>query len=203
MTNYSLLDKHDLETLSEALYFMKIAELKKACLFLSLSEEGNKNEMIERIIIFITTGRIEKPQPMPSQSLAKNYPLQSLSSNSLMLYGGYKNDLQTRVFFKHLIGLQFHFTAYGIDWLNDRWLKGNPPTYQEFANYWIEETNRRKKIKTDPKKEWAFIRFMQHMNEVMPDASREQLMQEWKKIQVQKVFLVHNLLKKALTLSKI
>ena len=48
MTNYSLLDKHDLETLSEALYFMKIAELKKACLFLSLSEEGNKNEMIER-----------------------------------------------------------------------------------------------------------------------------------------------------------
>jgi hypothetical protein len=198
MTNYPLLNKHDLATLSEALYFMKIAELKKACLFLSLPEAGNKNEMIERILMFVTTGQIKKPQAMPSQSLAKNYPFQSLSPHSLMLYGGYKNDLQTRMFFKKLVGPEFHFTAYGIDWLNDCWFKGNPPTYQEFANYWIEETNRRKKIKVEPKIEWAFIRFMQHMNEAMPQASRAKLMQEWKKVQAKKVSLVHVLLKKAI-----
>lgn len=203
MGNYPLLNKYDLETLSAALYFMKIAELKAACLFLSLPEEGNKNEMIERIIIFITTGQIQKLPIMPSQSLAKNYPPQSLSPSSLILYGNYKNDLQTRVFFKHLIGPQFHFTAYGIDWLNDRWLKGSPPTYQEFADYWIKETNRREKIKADPKKEWAFIRFIQHMKEIMPQASQAQLIQEWKKIQAQKVSLVHALLKKAVTLSEL
>ncbi len=196
---YPLLNNEELETLSSALYFMKMAELKKACLFLLLPDAGNKCELIDRILTFITTGHIQQVQKIPSQSLAKNYPYQPLSPTSLMLYGGYKNDLQTRDFFKKLIGSYFHFTAYGIDWLNDRWIKGEPPTYQEFATYWITETNQRRKTKPEPKKEWAYIKFMQYMNEAMPHASREQLMQEWKNIQAQNALTVLTLLKKAIT----
>lgn len=195
---FPLLNKHDLAILLQTLYFLKVSDLQKTCHCFFLSESGKKGELIERIIIFITTGQIKTPQVIPSQSLQKNYPSQPLSPNSLILYGGYKNDFATREFFKKLIGSQFHFTAFGVDWLNDRWLKGNPPTYQEFADYWLKETKRRKKIKAEPKKEWAYISFLQQMNEVIPQASRAQLMQEWKKMQLQKSQIAQSLLKKAL-----
>lgn len=195
---FPLLNKHDLDLLSQALYFLKVSDLKKACNSFSLFESGKKGELIERIMIFITTGQIKNQQTIPSQSLAKNYPYQSLLPHSLMLYGGYKNDLATRKFFKKLIGPQFHFTAFGVDWLNDRWLKGNPPTYQEFTDYWLKETARRKKTKAEPKKEWAYISFLQQMNEVIPQASRAQLMQEWKKVQAKKSLIACTLLKKAI-----
>jgi hypothetical protein len=96
---------------------------------------------------------------MPATSLAQNYPQQTLSASSLMLYGSYKNDALTRAFFISLIGPQFHFTAFGIDWLKQRWHEGKPPTYQEFAHYWIDETQKRTDKKAAPKQEWAFINF--------------------------------------------
>lgn len=198
LVKFPLLDSKDLDVLSQALYFLKVSDLRKACYSFSLSESGKKGELIERIIIFVVAGQIKISQVIPSQSLQKNYSHQSLFPNSLMLYGGYKNDSATREFFKELIGPQFHFTAFGVDWLNDRWFKGSPPTYQEFADYWVEEIKRRKKVKVEPKKEWAYISFLQQMNEVMPQASRIQLMQEWKKMQLQKSQIAHSLLKKAI-----
>jgi hypothetical protein len=77
---------------------------------------------------------------------------------------------------KTLIGPHFHYTAFGIDWLNDRWMMGNPPTYQEFATYWIVENERRKKHTEDPKKEWRFINFMQEMQMTHPMTSRNDMM---------------------------
>ena len=56
-----------------------------------------------------------------------------------MLKGGYKNDLKTRIFFKSIIGDYFHFTAFGIDWLKEQWMKGEPPTYKKFADMWTKE----------------------------------------------------------------
>lgn len=183
---YPLLNDQELDDLYASLHFMKMAELKKGCRILFLPEAGKKGELIERITTFIKTGHIKNIQKIPARSLAKNYPSQPLQVTSLMLYGSYRNDLETRIFFKKLIGHHFHFTAFGIDWLNERWLQGNPPTYQEFARYWVEETDRRKKIKADPKKEWAFITFLQHMAEVQPEMPQSQLMHEWKKLQAEK-----------------
>ena len=136
----------------DALHYMKMAELKKACQVLSISDSGNKGELISRIMVYVKTGEIEPLKTIPAKSLAKNHPIQELNKKSLMLYGSYKNDLKTRNFFKSLIGPQFHYTAFGIDWLNERWLNGNPPTYQEFADYWIEENAKRNKQKAEPKK---------------------------------------------------
>jgi hypothetical protein len=191
---YPLINDQELDALYNALHFMKMAELKKGFYILSLPELGKKGELIERIITFIKTGQVKELQKIPSQSLAKNYPSQSLHATSLMLYGSYKNDLQTRKFFKELIGPHFHFTAFGIDWLNEHWLQGNPPTYQEFARYWIGETKRREKIKAEPKKEWAYISFLQRMIVERPQASREQLMQGWKKLQADKARSVFKIL---------
>ena len=183
---YPLLNDQESDELYAALHFMKMAELKKGCRILSLPEAGKKGELIEKIMTFIKTGCVKNIQKIPAQSLAKNYPPQPLQATSLMLYSSYRNDLETRMFFKKLIGQHFHFTAFGIDWLNERWLQGNPPTYQEFAHYWVEETDRRKRVKADPKKEWAFITFLQHMTKTQPEISQQRLMYEWKKLQADK-----------------
>ncbi len=170
---FPLLPLKEQSTLQDALHYMKMAELKKALL-------------IERILTLIKDGIVILVPQAPVASLAKNHPIQSLSPSSLMLYGSYKNDLKTRNFFKKLIGPQFHFTAFGIDWLNEHWLQGKPPTYQEFADFWSQETAQHKQEKPKPKDEWMFIRFMQQMEKEEPEAKQEDLLHAWKQVQWQK-----------------
>ena len=96
-----------------------------------------------------------------------------------MLKGNYKNDLKTRLFFKKIIGEHFHFTAFGIDWLNERWMLGNPPTYQEFADMWEDEYRKRQKTPASAKEEWAYIRFVQGYLIHSPESSRDALNTAW------------------------
>jgi hypothetical protein len=185
MPSFPLISKSEQETFSEALHFAKMAQLQEMCALLYLPDAGKKGELIERIMTFINTGTILQSPRIPDRSRAKSHPPQALQPNALMLYGSYKNDLKTRTLFKQLIGPHFHYTAFGVDWLNDRWMKGKPPTYQEFADYWIAETARRKKSPANPKDEWRYIRFLQEMNATHPDASSREIMDAWKKEQAQ------------------
>lgn len=95
-----------------------------------------------------------------------------------------------------MIGQQFHFTAYGIDWLNDRWYAGEPPTYQEFADCWVTETAKRKQNKPEPKDEWQYINFMQQMAYEQPHLQKDELMAAWKKLQADKSHTAFELIKK-------
>lgn len=194
-TNQSL-PTQEKATLHDALHFMKMAELKKACAMLELPDTGKKGALIERIMTFLTTGNITQSKTIPPRSRAKNYSPQPLKPSALMLYGSYKNDLATRTFFKRLIGPHFHFTAFGVDWLEEHWLKGNPPTYQEYADYWVKETARRKKQKANPKDEWRFIKFVQETHDTDPDASRTAVMHAWKQKQKEQATFAFELLKK-------
>lgn len=182
--------------LKNALHYMKMAELKAACLKLGLPSTGNKAFLIAQIMSFVQTGKINSAPKIPAQSMAKYQPFQNLSSTSLMLYGDYKNDLNRRNFFKTLIGPHFHFTAFGIDWLNDRWLAGQPPTYQEFADYWVSEYTQRKLIQAPPKAEWAFINFVQQMQKTQPNSSKTAILNAWKQTQTQQANLAKLLLAK-------
>ncbi len=201
------LSKQEQSDLFDALYFMKMAELKKVCEQLGLPVTGVKGERIDRIKHFITTGTILEEQKVPEVSKAPYYAKASkgrakkdkeypLKPNGLILFGAYKNDAQTRAFFKKLVGNHFHFTAFGIDWLKMRWMQGKPPTYQEFADMWQKETERRKNKKPEPKKEWALITFVQKYMQENPDASKERVLQEWDKLRKQKVAQAQAILKK-------
>jgi hypothetical protein len=188
----------EITTLHTALHFMKMPELKAACAHLSLPDSGKKAELIHRIMTFVQTGAITQSPVIPAASRAKNYPAQPLHPNSLMLHGSYKNDLATRIFFKNLIGKHFHFTAYGIDWLTQRWHAGNPPTYQEFADYWSTEMVNRKLVKAKPKQEWALINFVQKRVENNPKISYEELMLAWKTEQRKQAQIAWEVIKKLL-----
>lgn len=179
-----------LEELVEALHFLKMDELKQICSQLSLSDQGPKLALVERIKTFVQGGQERMTAKIPAISCAKKNQIYPLAAQALMLVGAYKNDLKSRTFFKQLIGDHFHFTAFGIDWLKQRWCEGSPPTYQEFADMWQKENEHRKQNKAQPKKEWAYINFLQQYTKKHPDASHAETIDAWHALRAEKVNFV-------------
>lgn len=169
-------------SLKSSLNFFYVSELKNLCENLSLSAKGKKGELIHRIITFVETGKKLVSPVFPRASCAKRGEVHEISENNLMLKGAYKNDLKTRLFFKKLIGENFHFTAFGIDWLNDRWMEGSPPTYKEFGLMWQDEYQRRKANPAAPKDEWAYIIFTKSYIKKFPGATREDINSSWEEV---------------------
>lgn len=174
-----MLEDQNSIALKNSLTFLHVSELKAVAAKLFLSDKGNKMTLILRILHFFRTGEKLEASKFPSVSMAKRGRIYPIHPTTFMLKGSYKNDLQTRLFFKQLIGSHFHFTAFGIDWLNHRWMDSLPPTYQEFADMWQEEYERRKNRPEPPKEEWCYIRFVQKFLQTFPEASRECLNSEW------------------------
>lgn len=162
------------------LYYFHVHELKEVCDRFQLSSSGKKKDLILRLLSFFKSGKKQELMDFPDSSKAhkgEKYPLQPKTK---ILIGAYKNDLNTRMFFKKLIGDHFHFTAFGIDWINERWAKGDPPTYQEFASFWEKEYESRKIRKATPKKEWAYLNFIQRYSKEHPEFSKAQVIDAWK-----------------------
>lgn len=175
----SLPENIEISSLSNSLTYLHVSELKAYCEKLALSSKGTKMTLISRMIHFLKTGeKIELP-PYPASSLSRGQKVNALKPDALMLKDAYKNDLKTRLFFKNLIGDFFHFTAFGIDWLEERWRQGNPPTYQEFANMWQKEYAFRKANGSPPKEEWAYINFVKRYLKETPQASRKDILKQW------------------------
>ena len=187
-----------MEALKEDIYFLNVSELKLICYQLGLPDIGKKKDLIQRILIFLKTGKILKEIPIPEISKAKRNISYPLSPDTLILYGNYKNDLATRLFMKTLIGDYFHFTAMGQDWIKECWIKGKPPTYDEFAKFWKQEYEVRKHEKVKPKQEWAYLNFIQHYLKEFPKAKRPQIMESWKITRAMKVQKVQKTVEKYL-----
>jgi hypothetical protein len=168
------------EELCTSLLYLNMRELKNLCLHFEIAPQGEKIKLIENIQIYLTTGEITEQKQIPaiSKAVAKiDYPL---APQTLMLKGSFKNDLKTRMFLKNIIGDHFHYTAYGIDWIKDRWMQGQPPTYAQFAQYWQSEYQARKITKATLKPEWAYLNFLDRYQKMHPTASKINVIAAWK-----------------------
>ncbi len=191
---YHLSDS-DSKQLEESLQFLHVSELCQVGNKIGLGKiSGSKKELIESILAFVGGGQSFSKKVYPPISLADKRKVYPLAPETLMLKNAYKNDLATRLFFKQLIGQHFHFTAYGIDWLDEKWLQGNPPTYKEFAIYWQNAYEASLISKPKPKREWALINFTQQFKKLYPSASREVMMAAWHKKRLEHFKIVQNLL---------
>jgi hypothetical protein len=103
---------------------LHVSELKSYCEKFGLSTKGKKSALISRIVHFIKTGERTEIPGYPAVSCARRHKSHELEPDAVMLKGAYKNDLKTLIFFKKLIGEHFHFTAFGIGWLEERWMQG-------------------------------------------------------------------------------
>ena len=178
---------HDqLAQLTEDCYFLSVQELRDLCLHQRIPHDGNKAFLISSLIHFLQTGQVLSQPAIPQVSVSQSAQRISLMPNSLILKGLYKNDLKTRNFMKQLVGEHFHFTAFGIDWIHERWLKAQPPTYQEFAQAWQKEYEETRSSKRQPKKEWAYLTFMKEYRERFPDRSAHEMRCLWKTIRAER-----------------
>ena len=180
------------DQLHASLHYLHVAELRTSCEQLNLSVKGKKVDLINRIMHFLKTGEKINLAQYPAVSVAKNRNNLTLSPDALMLKGAYKNDLKTRVFFKEIIGQYFHFTAFGIDWLECRWMDGKPPTYQEFADMWIKEYEFRKTYGSTPKAEWAYVNFVKMYLHKNSNPSRNEILIGWQTERAKHKTLVEN-----------
>lgn len=188
--------KSEINNLKISLNFLHVSELKGICNKLQLSEKGKKLELIFRIIRFLETGEKLINLPFPKISCASSKQIYELAVDALMLKGAYKNNLKTKLFFKKLIGEHFHFTAFGVDWLNERWMDSNPPTYKEFAIMWQKEMIRRKTSLAEPKAEWAYINFLQDFYKEHPESPREKATEAWEQTRTKHKNYIDKILEK-------
>ncbi len=184
---FPLLSKAEQADLSKSILFFNMQELRRMCEGLQLPSKGKKMALITRIMTFIETGKIVLEQEIPAISRIKEGQKIPLESQAKILFGSFKNDAATRAFFKKLIGEHFHYTAFGVDWISERWFAGNPPTYKEFAIFWQQEYEARKKTKIPPKKEWALLNFVAAYLKKFPTAEREEVVTAWKQERAQQV----------------
>lgn len=192
------LSSKNLAELEEALNYMLMEELKEICESLNIPCSGKKGELIKRILHFVISGKILTPKGIPATSKAKKGEIYPLTFNTLILSGSYKNDLNTRLFMQKLVGKHFHFTAFGQDWIKEQWLAGTPPTYKEFAIFWQREYEARKKKTANPKKEWAYLNFIQSYLVKTPNAPRNEITDAWEKERRGQAKKAKSLLKKLL-----
>ena len=171
--------KSKLTSLQRSLNYLHVDELKTYCKKLELSQKGTKPTLTSRIMHFLKTGEKTETPSYPAVSCAKGRNIPEIKCESLMLKGGYKIDLKTRIFFKSLIGDYFHFTAFGIDWLKEQWMKGKPPTYKKFADMWKKEYAYRQENGSSPKTEWAYIIFVKEYTKNNPHANTKEILSNW------------------------
>ncbi len=113
--------------LKTSLLYLHVKELQDFCKKLQCTSDGKKIDLVFRLIALYGTGKKTTLKDYPPQSIRSKRHPPALSMTSLILKGTDKNDLKTRLFFKEHIGSYFHFTAFGIDWIQERWLEGSPP----------------------------------------------------------------------------
>ena len=179
------LTAQEIDNLTTSLHYCKVQELVEICEQLHLKPQGKKAHLIASITHFIKTGKQLSQEKIPSSSRKQSNQHYPLAPDTLIVYGSFKNDLATRIFLKKLIGNHFHYTAFGIDWIKQRWLDGNPPTYAEFAHFWQQEYVKRQGKQLLEKPEWAYLNFLKNFKEKNPSAPRDKALAAWEESRLQ------------------
>ncbi|HMT02465.1 MAG TPA: DUF6434 domain-containing protein [Burkholderiales bacterium] len=128
--------------LFQKIYWMK-KELEDFCKENKLMASGRKEELTERIRLFLKDGKItEKKKAKPNRATAdSNF---KLTRNSLVK--NYLSDNNTREFFKKEIGDHFHFTQQLNLFRENAIENGIELTYGDLINEWKKQY----KLKKDP-----------------------------------------------------
>ena len=136
-----MLDKNFITTFKESIYFLKIEELKSVLTYFKLSTSGGKKDLIARIFNHLDIHDADDSQV--TRNLPSAHP-ENASVETHIMPKHYTNGREYREKFELMIGSHFTFTSYGMEWIRDCWGNGIYPSYQDFADYWSKEYDRRK-----------------------------------------------------------
>jgi hypothetical protein len=136
-------------------YWLK-TELVNFCRQNNLSALGSKQELAQRIEVFIATGAKLKPSTTTRvSSRDSNTPI---SMTTFVV--NYKNDAATRLFFVEHIGEHFRFDAYLRQFTNKNNITKDL-TYSDLVDGWLAEEMKRNEphFKSDISKQFEYNQF--------------------------------------------
>ncbi len=178
MSNSSFaFDENQLNYIRESLFFLKIDELRTISKKFNLNYKENKLFLIEDIVYFLKNNQKPKPRTMPEISISKKNVVYKIDLNEQILYGHFKNNYETRDFFKKHIGDHFHFTVFAIDWVNKNWHEGTVITYSDYIDMWKSQFSQKHQLKD----EWMYMRFVKEFLQKNNNITQKQVNTEWKK----------------------
>ena len=168
MSNKDLLTKNLTAEEFKNYYFLK-DELKEFCRSEGLNVSGNKQDLENRIIYYLSTGN-----PLEEPSIKRNYS-NNLSEIKLdsKLGENFKCSEDKRVFFEKHVGKGFKFKVNF-----QKWLKSNPEkTYGDAVNAYFEIISSKKKTKID--KQFQYNQYIRDFFEDNNDKSLDDAIRCW------------------------
>lgn len=170
-TNISVDDFHNF-------YWLK-AELQTFCKKNGISTSGSKNEISDRIAVFLETGEIQKPMRKRNTS-SKKVKLEDLSLDTVITQD-HRCSQVVRAFFKTEIP-NFHFSTY----IQNYFKKNVGKTYRDVVDAWYEEEERKKdpNYKKEIGKQFEYNQFTRDYfaDSKNKDKKREDAVKAWNEI---------------------
>lgn len=136
----------EFNALSQAIYFLKVDELKAFAARAGIKPRQSKQGLIDALLAVVCGAPISDPgkQAFNPRSAKSKALAARFDSDHHIVPGVYRNNATYRARFKQMIGSHFTYTNYGMDWIKQQWQDGKCPTYEAFAKYWQDEFKRRK-----------------------------------------------------------
>lgn len=117
-------------------------------------DDDRKGVILDRIRHYLKSGNIPGPTRFPASIVRYDDPPSSLKPADRLFYGLYdkKSDVMIELL-KRLTRGRFRNGAIARILAREFWGRGIAPTYQEFADTWLEASENHKR----PRPEWAFL----------------------------------------------
>lgn len=113
-----------------------------------------KGIILDRVRGYLMTGTIPEPTCFPASVVSSKPPSRNLKATDSLLYGHYdKKSVAMMTLLKNLTEGQFKNGAIARILANEFWRNGKAPTYQEYADRWLQAQRERSR----PNPAWAFL----------------------------------------------
>lgn len=118
------------------------------------SEDDRKGVILNRIRHYLTTGKVLDATCFAKTVVCFDEPPKEAKASDQLLFGQYgKKSKTTIALLQELTGGLFKDGAIARILAREFWSRGIAPTYQEFAQAWLEASTNHKQ----PNPEWAFL----------------------------------------------
>jgi len=160
-------------------YYWLKTELQTLCRENGISVTGSKQEIADRIEVFLKTGEIKSP--IRKQNVKRNIQLLEELSLDTVITENHRCSQSVRAFFKTVIP-NFHFSTY----IQNYFKNNTGKTYRDVVDAWYEEEER-KKAPTYTKKIAPQFEYNQFTRDFFADPknrgkSRTDAIEAWNKI---------------------
>lgn len=168
--NISLADFNDFYWLKE--------ELVVFCKSTGISTSGGKLELVERIQVYLSTGKIMEPEKTIKKAKSTfDWKAEALKKSTLIT-DNYRNTENVRAFFMTEIGLHFSFNVKFMNWMKEATGK----TLQDAVNEWrrIYKLQQDKNYETEIAPQFEYNRYMRAFLADNPALTTKDAMKFWK-----------------------